>query len=155
MSKREARESRESTRKDSEKRKLIRVNSRHSRAGLLFPLLFVSIRVSSWLLSFLIRWHFGQHRRLQHSLFFFFTRVQWQSAGGDEPCGDEDDQVAFDMLIDIGTKEAPNQRNVANDRRFIFCPLHILPHQPAQHYCLPVPHADIRCHLTRAEHRLV
>ena len=51
-----------------------------------------------------------------------------QDRRGDHTRGDEDDEIPFDVLISVGTKQASNQWNIANDRRFIFRLLHVLPH---------------------------
>src|SRR5439155_16328623 len=40
----------------------------------------------------LIRWDFGQDRRLQYSFFFFLTRIYRQTAGSDQVHGGEDNQ---------------------------------------------------------------
>ena len=69
--------------------------------------------------------------------------------------GDENDEISFDVLINIRTEETPNQRNIANDGRFIFGLLHIFAHQPAKHDGLPVIDADAGGNLARTEHGLV
>src|SRR5882757_8659893 len=78
-------------------------------------------RVHSWLLF--IRRHFRQLRRKEAFLFFL---VQWQPCGRDDARGHEDDQVLFGVLFDISTECSANKWNVANDRNFIFCFLHVL-----------------------------
>src|SRR5437870_2478172 len=77
----------------------------------------------SWLL--LIRGHFRQLRREEAFLFFL---VQWQPCGRDDARGDEDDQVLFGVLFDVSTERSANKWNVANDRNFIFCLLHVFAH---------------------------
>src|SRR5882757_7214559 len=77
-------------------------------------------RVHSWLLF--IRRHFRQLRREETFLFFL---VQRQTRGRDDARGDEDDQVLFGVLFDVGAKRSANKWNVANDRNFIFCLLHV------------------------------
>src|SRR5437773_3768939 len=51
---------------------------------------------------FLIGWNLRQDRRLQEPFFFFLTRVHRQTAGSDQVHGREDNQVALDVLIDVG-----------------------------------------------------
>src|SRR2546430_3200332 len=103
----------------------------------------------------LIRWDFGQDRRLQHPFFFFLSRIHRQAAGRDQVHGGEDNQVALDVLIDIGAEKPAEKWNVAYDRSFIFHLLHIFTHQTAQHNRLSVPHAHVRGHLPCAKDRLV
>src|SRR6266567_4724373 len=62
--------------------------------------------------SLLIRRHFGQFRREEAFLFFL---VQRQTGRRDDLRGDEDDQVLFGVLFDIGAKRSADERNVAND----------------------------------------
>ena len=52
---------------------------------------------------FLIRWNLWQNRRLQQS-FFFLSRIHRQTTGSDQARGHENDQVALNMLVDIGAK---------------------------------------------------
>src|SRR5438045_2745836 len=62
--------------------------------------------------SLLIRRHFQQFR--QEKAFLFFL-VQRQTCRRNDLCGDEDHQVLFGVLFDIGTKRSANERNVANN----------------------------------------
>src|SRR6266536_5868596 len=105
-----------------------------------------------WFCLFLVRRHFGQDRRLQP---FFFFNVQRQSAGCNEARSHENDQVPFDVLIDIGAEKPADERNIADDRDLIFRLLHVLAHQPAEHDCLPIPHTHVRGHFAGAKDRLV
>ena len=59
------------------------------------------------------------------------------------------------MLFDIGAKRSADEWNVANDRHFIFCFLHVFTHQSTKDYGLPIINADARGHLAGAKHRLV
>src|SRR5438874_13835011 len=59
--------------------------------------------------SFLIRWHLGQDRWLQHPLFFFPGRIEPPSTGRDEARGHEDKQIRLDVLIDIGPEAATDE----------------------------------------------
>src|SRR6266550_1362359 len=77
-----------------------------------------SAKVDSWLALLLIRWHFRQSWR-QQALLLFFLVVEREASWSDHSRCDEDDQIAFYMLIDVGTEETSNKRNIANDRRFI------------------------------------
>ena len=99
----------------------------------------------------------GSNRRLDQSLrfFFFFRLIHRLAAGINQPRGDEDDQVSFDVLIDIGAEEAADDRNVANDRRAIFGLLHVFAHQTTEHDGLAVPDAHARRDFAGAEDRLV
>ena len=103
---------------------------------------------------FLVGRDFRQDRGLQ-PFFFFLGRVQGQTAGRDEARGDENNQIPFDVLIDISAEQPSNQRNVADDRDLIFRFLHVFPHQTAKHDRLAVPHAHIRRHFARAKNRLI
>lgn len=135
---------------DSEKDKAIPEQSIKS----VVVLLFVSIRVNSWLLLLLIRWRFGQCGRQQAFLLFFLI-VERESGWRDHARSDEDDEIAFDVLIDVGAKEASNQWDVANYWSFIFGLLHVFAHQSPEHDRLAVPHTNARGYFARAEHRLV
>ena len=68
---------------------------------------------------------------------------------------DEDDQIAFDVLIDICAEQSSHDRYVADNRRAILNLLHILPHQTTQHDGLTVPNTDARRNFAGAEDRLV
>src|SRR5207247_10506627 len=114
------------------------------------PLLFVSISVIR--VSLLVTRHLWQRGRQQA---FFFFLVQWQTCGCDDLRGDEDDQVLFSVLFDIGAKRSADERNVANDGNFILSFLHVFTHQSTDYDRLPVINADTRSNLARAEDRLV
>jgi hypothetical protein len=92
---------------------------------------------------------------LQQPFLFLLSGINWQSARSDQPRGHENDEIAFDVLIDVRAEEAPNQRNVADDRSLIFCFLHVLAHQTPKHNCLAVPDTYARGYFARAEDRLV
>src|SRR6266540_1498909 len=111
------------------------------------------LRHSSFVLpSFLIRRHFGQLRRQQAFFFLFLNR---RAIGRHLSRRYEYDQILLDVLIHIGTKRATDERNVPQDGDLILGFLHVFAHQPTQHHRLSVSNADARCHLARAEHRLV
>src|SRR5437762_10003735 len=111
---------------------------------------FVSIRVHSWLLF--VGGNLWQRRREQAFLFFL---IQRHTCGRDDARGDEDDQVLFSVLLDIGAKRSADERNVANDGNFILGFLHVFTHQSTDYDRLPVINADTRSNLARAEDRLV
>ena len=73
------------------------------------PLLFVSISVIR--VSLLIGGNLWQRRRQQAFLLFFLV-VECKAGRGDHSRGDEDDEISFDVLINIRTEEATNQRNL-------------------------------------------
>src|SRR5437763_10835940 len=104
---------------------------------------------------FLIRWNLWQNRRLQQPFLFLLSGINWQSARINQPRRHENDEIAFDVLIDVGAEEASNQGNIADDRDFIFCLLHVFTHQSTEHNRLAVPDTYARGHLARAENRLV
>jgi hypothetical protein len=58
--------------------------------------------------------HLGQNRQFDHilGLFDFFTRVHRLAVGTDQAGGDEDDQVSFDVLIEVGGRETTPRTNV-------------------------------------------
>ena len=58
---------------------------------------------------FLIRRDFGQDRRLQP---LFLLDVERKPAGRDEARGHENDQIAFDVLIDIGAEQLAEKWNL-------------------------------------------
>ncbi len=104
---------------------------------------------------FLISWNLRQNRRLQEPFLFFPRGVNWQAAWVNQPRGHENDEIAFDVLIDVGAEQASNQGNIADDRDLIFRLLHVFAHQTPKHNRLPVPDTYARRHLARAENRLV
>ena len=106
---------------------------------------------------FLIHWNLRQNRWLDsfESFFFLFNLIEWLSRRIYEPGGNENNQVALDVLIDIRPEEPANERNIADDRSAIFGLLHVLPDQSAEHDRLTVPHTHACCNLSRAEDRLI
>src|SRR6266480_3107801 len=102
--------------------------------------------------SLLIRRHFGQFRREEA---FLFLLVQRQTGRRNDFRGDEDDQVLFSVLLGVGTKGPADKRNVPYDRDLILGFLHVLAHQPAKNYRLPVIDAHTCGHFARAKHWLV
>jgi hypothetical protein len=49
----------------------------------------------------------GQSWR-QQTLLFFFLVVECQAGRGDDMSGNEDDEISFDVLINIRTEKATN-----------------------------------------------
>src|SRR5581483_612831 len=106
------------------------------------------------LLLLLVRRCFGQSW-WKETLLLFFLVVEGKARRGDHACGNENDQVTFDVLIDIGSEQSTNERNITDDRRFILCLLHVFSHQSAEHDCLAVINADAGSDLACAEYRLI
>src|SRR5581483_5541796 len=100
-----------------------------------------------------VRRGFRQRGRDQPLLLFFlsqrFTCRSYQAGGN------ENDQIAFDVLIYVTAEKASNQRQIADNRSAIFSFLHVFAHQSAQRHCLSIPNAYARRNLASAEHRLV
>ena len=81
----------------------------------------MSIRVNSWLL--LVG---GDLRQLRREEAFLFFLVQRQTRGRDDARADEDDQVLFAVLFDVGAKGSADEWNVANNGNPILSFLHVL-----------------------------
>jgi hypothetical protein len=54
------------------------------------------------------------------ALFLFFLIVEREAGSRDHSGGDENDEISFNMLINIRTEETANQWNIANEVRLIF-----------------------------------
>src|SRR5438128_535003 len=62
-----------------------------------------------------------QDRRLDRFLFLFFFRlIDWLSGRIHQSRGHEDNEIPFNMLIDVGAKQTPDHRNVTEERRPVF-----------------------------------
>src|SRR5579864_8125800 len=62
---------------------------------------------------FLIIWHFRQNRRRHSFLFLFlFSWIGWLASRVNQARGDKNDQVAFNVLIDIGAEQSTEERDI-------------------------------------------
>ncbi len=86
---------------------------------------------------------------------FFVGLVDWLSGRIHQPGRYEDDQITFDVLIDIGAEQAADHRNVAEERRAVLNFLDVFAHQTAKHNCLPVPHVHTGGHFSCTEDGLI
>ena len=97
----------------------------------------------------------GRRQRLDDLLDFFRRPADGIAGGIDQAGGDEDDQVALEVLIDARAEETADERDVAEERHLVFDLLHVFTHQAAEHDRLTVEDADARRDLAGAEDRLV
>src|SRR5438045_4234041 len=96
-----------------------------------------------------------QNWRLQQSLLFFFVWIKRLTRGSDETRRHKDNQIALDVLLDIGPEETSHQRNVADKWCLILRLLNVFAHQPSKHHRLPIPDAHTRGHFACAKNRLI
>lgn len=105
---------------------------------------------------FFICRRFRQNRRLNEILFLlFFGLIDRLPARIHEARRNKDDQVALDVLIDIGPEQSTNKRDIADDWRAIFGFLNVLTHQAAQHDGLSIPNAHAGSYLAGTKDRLI
>jgi hypothetical protein len=55
----------------------------------------------------------------------------------DQSCGDKNDQVPFQMLIDLRTEQSPDERDVAEQRSLVLDLLHVFTNQTAEQTVWP------------------
>ena len=92
---------------------------------------------------------------LRHSAEQAFPSRSTATCGRDDARGVEDNEVLFDVLIDVAAKGAADERNVANDRSFILGFLHVFPHQPTDNHGLSIINTNARRYFACAEYRLI
>lgn len=76
---------------------------------------------------FLVSRDLPQNRRLDHFLFFF-RLIDRLPSRIHQPRGYKNDQVAFDMLIDIGSEQPADHRKIAKERSPILNFLNVFAH---------------------------
>ena len=98
--------------------------------------------------------HFRSRERL-HDFLLLILRARRIAIWPHETRGDEHHEVCLRALIDTGTEEPAEDRDVSEKRDFVFHLLNVFTHQSAEHDGRSIEDTHAGGHLPRAEDRLV